>query len=164
MECLMIIDVQNGFISPNTEHVLSNVEELMDSFKGRMIIASKFINVPNGPFDLIMHWRRLKESPETDLIEKKKKKATHIIEKEGYTLINDTVKELLIGHNVDLVYIAGIDTDCCVLKTAIDLFENNIRPVVVTDCCASNGGIESHNAAIKVMERTIGKAQMISHI
>lgn len=69
--------------------------------------------------------------------------------------------DFLMKNDVKEVYIAGIDTDCCVLKTAIDIFERNIRPIVLIDYCASNGGDESHRSAIRVLERTIGKKQIV---
>lgn len=58
------------------------------------------------------------------------------------------------------LYLVGIDTDCCVLKTATDLFERGIRPIVLEHYCASNGGEDSHKAALRVMERTIGRNQI----
>jgi len=38
---------------------------------------------------------------------------------------------------MERVFIHGIDTDMCVLKIAMDLFDLGIEPVVLTDCCAS---------------------------
>lgn len=68
--------------------------------------------------------------------------------------------QLLLQNNITEAYIAGIDTDCCVLATAISLFEHNIRPVVLEQYCVSNGGDVSHQAAITVLERTIGLNQI----
>lgn len=152
----MIIDVQNGFVSDKTKDVLPNIERLMELFDGKLVIASQFINKPGGPFDKIMGWHRLVTEPETDLIPFVSDKASLVIKKNIYSCCTEQVKELLSEHKIDVVYIAGIDTDCCVLKTAIDLFEMNIRPIVVVDCSASNGGDESHKAALKVLERNIG--------
>lgn len=58
------------------------------------------------------------------------------------------------------VYLAGVDTDCCVLTTATSLFENNIRPIVLTKYCASNGGPQSHEAGILCLKRLIGEKQL----
>ena len=67
MKCLFIIDVQKGFVSPKTDFVLPRIEKLMNAFRGGPIIATKFVN-RGGPFDAIMHWKRLIASPEVDLI------------------------------------------------------------------------------------------------
>lgn len=162
MECLMIIDVQNGFVSNNTKDVLPNIRKLMEKFDNKLIIASQFFNIPGGPFDTIMDWHRLVAEPETDLIPFVAEKASLVIQKNIYSCCTSQVKELLSNEGIDTVYIAGIDTDCCVLKTAIDLFEMAIRPIVVADCSASNGGNESHKAALKVLERNIGCHNIIT--
>lgn len=48
----------------------------------------------------------------------------------------------------------------CRVSRLYDLFELNIRPIVLTGYCASNGGTASHQAAIKALERTIGLPQL----
>ena len=40
------------------------------------------------------------------------------------------------------------------------MFEMSIKPLVLVDYCASNGGKKSHLAAIKVLQRTIGYNQL----
>ena len=87
--------------------------------------------------------------------------ADYVTEKSLYSACTDQGVELLNQLGVTEAYIAGIDTDCCVLKTALDLFERGIRPIVLTHFCASNGGPESHAAAITVLERNIGEPQII---
>ncbi len=164
MNCLLIIDVQNGFVSEKTKSVVPKIIELMEEFQNDYIIATQFRNLDDSAFSKIMKWKRLKEAPETDLIKEVKEKADLVIEKNTYTACTDKVLKLLKDKKIDDVYIAGIDTDCCVLKTAIDLFENNIRPLVLCDYCASNGGKESHDAAIKVLQRTIGYNQIFEGV
>lgn len=59
------------------------------------------------------------------------------------------------------IFIIGADTDCCVLTIATSLFEYNIRPIVLTEYCNSNGGPESHVAGIRCMKRLIGEKQLV---
>lgn len=160
MKCLFIIDVQNGFVSNKTKMVLPKIEQLMNNFDEGFIIATQFINTEDSGFTDIMHWSRLKTAPETDLIPFVKGKATYVIQKPTYSACTDETMRLLLQNNITEAYIAGIDTDCCVLATAISLFEHNIRPVVLEQYCASNGGDVSHQAAITVLERTIGLKQI----
>jgi nicotinamidase-related amidase len=58
------------------------------------------------------------------------------------------------------VYVAGIDTDMCVLKIAMDLFDRSIEPVVLTDCCASTAGLQAHLAGLAVLSRNIGAKRL----
>lgn len=160
MKCLFVIDVQNGFVSKRTEYVVPRIEKLMTDFNWDLILATKFFNLPDSGFTDIMHWSRLKTSPETDLLANIEEYADRVIEKTIYSACTKETLELLEKNKIKEVFISGIDTDCCVLKTAIDLFERNIRPIVLSEYCASNGGQESHNAAIRVLQRTIGYDQI----
>lgn len=160
MKCLFVIDVQNGFVSDKTRMVLPKIKQLMSCFDDGIIIATQFINTENSGFTDIMHWERLKTTPEIDLIPFVKEKATYIIRKPTYSACTDDVMQLLLNNTVTEAYLAGIDTDCCVLSTAISLFERNIKPIVLEQYCASNGGDISHQAAITVLERTIGLKQI----
>jgi nicotinamidase-related amidase len=44
------------------------------------------------------------------------------------------------------LYVCGIDTDICVLKTAVDAFEYDLTPWILQDACASHAGPEAHTA------------------
>ena len=80
----------------------------------------------------------------------------------GVTLSGD-------GFDVDLLKEAGIEqadlcsigTDGCVLKTAVDLFEAGIRPLVLADFCASHGGPACHEAGLLLLRRFIGARQVV---
>jgi nicotinamidase-related amidase len=63
-------------------------------------------------------------------------------------------------NKITKVFICGIATESCVMKTAIDLFERNIRPIVIQDACCSHAGEAAHNAGLLIIERNIGKAQI----
>lgn len=160
MRYLLVIDVQNGFVSDRTKHILPKLSNLFEEFKNDCILATKFINLEKSPFGAFLHWERLKSKPETDLIDFVQDNATQIFVKHAYSSCTPELMQYLKENDIQEVYVVGIDTDCCVLKTAIDLFECNIRPIVLADCCASNGGEESHRAAITVLERTIGRNQI----
>lgn len=156
MKCLLVVDVQEGFITDNTRCLLPKLEKLMCCFDG-LIIATKFINRLNSAFVNILGWNKLMCVPETDLLKFVWERANYIVNKHGYSGYTDDVAWLLRCHGCDEVYVAGIDTDCCVLETAVSAFENNIRPIVLADYCASTGGKESHDAGLKVLKRLIGK-------
>lgn len=161
MKCLLVIDVQNGFVSTKTAFVVPRILELMETFKDEFIVATKFLNYEESPYRRFMGWERLTESPETDILPEVEEKAYLVLEKAIYSACKDKFCNLLAAKGITEVYLVGIDTDCCVLKTATDLFERGIRPIVLEHYCASNGGEESHEAALRVMERTIGCNQII---
>ena len=65
--------------------------------------------------------------------------------------------EFIKNAGIEKLYLAGIDTDCCVMKTAYDCFDKEIPFEVLTDCCASTGGKSVHDAACMLMRRNQGK-------
>ena len=159
--CLLLIDIQKGFISEHTEHVIPRIEELLKNKRFEHIAATRFINSENSPYRRILGWDRLSDGPETDLHPVVCKAADAIFEKDVYTAVSSGLLKYFSDNSVNDLFIAGIDTDCCVLKTAADLFENNIRTKVLAHYSASNGGQESHDAAICVLQRLIGKDNVI---
>ena len=56
--------------------------------------------------------------------------------------------------------VVGIDTDMCVLKVALDLFDLGIEPVILVDCCASTAGLQAHLAGLSILSRNLGPHQL----
>lgn len=58
--CLVIIDVQNGFMSNReTIEIPTKIEKLISKYKFDHIVATQFINKKGSPYDLLMGWRGL---------------------------------------------------------------------------------------------------------
>jgi Amidases related to nicotinamidase len=161
--CLLLIDVQEGFITEETKHVIPRIEELLKNERFDHVAATRFINSENSPYRNILNWNKLVDSPETDLHPAVCKAADAIFEKDVYTAVSGELLKYLSKNSIDELFIAGIDTDCCVLKTAADLFEKNIRPKVLAYYSASNGGRKSHDAALCVLHRLVGKDNVIDN-
>lgn len=84
-----------------------------------------------------------------------------IIDKKIYSALNKELEEYISKNNIDEIYLCGFDTDACVQKNAIDLFENNYDVYVLKDYCMSHIGIELHNVIINNLCRLIGKEKII---
>jgi hypothetical protein len=50
------------------------------------------------------------------------------------------------------------------MKTAVDAFERNLTPVVISDACGSHAGVDVHNAGLLILERFIGKDQIVTTV
>lgn len=162
---LIVVDIQNGFmLSEQTISVKEKIEELLKSEFFDVVIATRFLNGDNSVFEQLLSWKRLKSDEERELVETIKPYADYVEDKYIYTCVNANFIQKLCqlndGRYPERVFLAGVDTDACVLATAIDLFENTIRPVVLSDYCASNGGEELHFAAITCMKRLLGTGQI----
>ena len=162
---LILIDMQKGFtLSENTACLKQKIEELLKNRIFDIVIATRFLNEYNSVFEQLLSWKKFKSEPERELIENIEPYIDYIEDKYIYSCVNTNfiqkICQMNDGRYPEQIFLAGVDTDSCVMATAIDLFENNIRPIVLTDYCASNGGEEVHRAAITCMRRLIGIRQL----
>lgn len=158
-KALLIVDVQNGFVNEKTKHIPRLVEKLQYNYD--LVIATRFINLPDSPFRRLIKWNRL--SPGTNEIDLafKPKEGIVVVDKYIYSCIDETFLRLLEDKGIDAVDICGIDTDICVTKCAVDLFERNMTPYVLRDYCATHADADIQEAALVILARYIGKSQII---
>lgn len=157
-ECLVIVDVQRGFVSDKTEYVVPLIAQLTKKRKFDLVVATKFQNSEKSPYINFMDWHGLMTETDQQVMNEIVSVSNIIIPKSTYTCFNDEFEKTIRNNKIDKLFFVGIDTDCCVLKSASDCFEKNIPFEVLINYCASNGGEVSHKAAITVMERMIGKS------
>lgn len=158
-KALLIVDVQNGFVNEKTKHIPALVEKLQYNYD--LVIATRFINLPDSPFRRLIKWNRL--SPGTNEIDLafKPKEGIVVVDKYIYSCIDETFLNLLKEKGIEAVDICGIDTDICVTKCAVDLFERNMTPYVLRDYCATHADADIQEAALVILARYIGKSQII---
>ncbi len=169
---LIVVDVQNGFVNSKSGHVVEPIVEFSRDWlsTGSQIVFTRFHNLPQSQWENLIHWNRLRESPEVDLVDPISRfvdcslasSTVHVVDKFTYTSLTSPVQQLIFEQRVDTVAICGIATDSCVLKTAIDLFEmGTIRPLILTDLCSSHAGKEIHEAGLLLASRFIGSDQLV---
>lgn len=162
---LIVVDIQNGFNRYEQTHTLADkIIKLTNSGIFDKIIATRFRNKEGSQYTKFLNWHRLIESPDIELVNGIK--ADEVVDKWVYTCITDEfmslLKKLNDGEMPTHVFICGADTDCCVLKTATDVFEQGLMPIVLTEYCDSNAGPKSHEAGLLVMERLIGNKCIVA--
>ena len=159
--CLFIVDVQNGFITDKTNHIPGRIHELLEAKLFDHVIYSRFHNIPDSPYRRFLNWNRL-STPEEQAIAPQLSDFENIVfDKNGYTAVNNETLLFLDQNKIDAIFLAGIDTDGCVLATAFDFFQLNKKVYVLERYCASTGGAKSHEAGIVVLKRSIGKNNVI---
>ena len=88
-------------------------------------------------------------------------KNNKVFEKTIYSVVNKELIEYIKENNIEQIYLCGFDTDACVLKTALDLFENNYEVYVLKDYCMCSAGQKIHNETIENLKRLIGREYVI---
>jgi nicotinamidase-related amidase len=159
---LVVVDMQLGFLNHDSLPVIPAVLRLLGKCEGLTvpIVFTKFINRPASPFETLLDWKRVREKPETDLHELFHESAHNLIEKNYYTAFTEEFDNLIQREDCRTLLIAGISTESCVLKTALDAFERGLRPIVVSDACASDHGGQVHLDALELMKIMIGMRQV----
>ncbi|MDY2960339.1 MAG: isochorismatase family protein [Hornefia sp.] len=163
---LILVDMQNGFTRySQTEDLSKKIESMLSLNLFDMVVATQFMNYDRSIYEQLMGWRRLKTDEDRAIRAELMPYINEIIPKSVYTCVSSNfiqrICQLNDGAYPEKLFIAGADTDCCVLKIAVDLFENNIRPIVLTNYCDSNGGEEFHKSGILCMKRLIGEKQLL---
>ena len=142
---LLIIDVQKSAVTK--PEIAKKIEKLQYEYD--VVYVSKFAN-KGSPLLEIMDWEGYTDE---DLAFEPRKDAIVFV-KTGYSSFLPEMKKF------EKVYICGFDTDACVYKTAMDLAEAGVCPVVLKDCCSS-ASKEAHEMGIKLMEINIGKKNVL---
>lgn len=158
-DCLLIVDVQKGFVTPDTAHVPAAAASLQRNY--RTAFATRFLNPQGSMHRRLIHWSRFAPgTAETELAFSPGPRTT-VIDKTMYTCVTREFVDTLRKMRATRVDICGIATDGCVLKCAVDLFEAGIVPVVLAGACGSHGGPSCHEAGLMLLRRFIGRDQVV---
>ena len=160
---LFIVDVQNGFVNDNTKHLLPVINGLVTSWEEKSwpIACSRFVNLPGSNWEKLRDWHELMAEPDTLLASDLKVNTPYVFKKSTYSAWSSEVISLAANQQIQDIVLVGIDTNECVLATALAIFDTGFVPWVVEDGCASTGGHQVHDDAISLTRALIGKQQII---
>lgn len=81
----------------------------------------------------------------------------YIIVKQRYSPFIGTDLEMAIRcMDIDTFFIVGANTNNCILSTAFEAYNRDIRVVILEDCCASMNGPKFHEFAIEQIRASLG--------
>jgi nicotinamidase-related amidase len=163
---LVVVDVQNGFITEHSQPVIPIIVDLVRRWQTARgdVVFSRYLNYAGSPFERLIGWTKMIDAPETELVTELTPYIgphTPITDKYIYTLFTPEGTHLVDQRGWTDLYICGIDTEICVLKTAVDAFERNLTPWILKDACASHAGPKAHTAGLFIAGRFIGINQII---
>lgn len=162
---LIVVDMQEGFLcDEQTKHLKNCVVELLEKNIFDAVIATRFLNEKDSIYEKLFDWKQLEREEERSIPKDVMEHVDYVADKYIYNCVNTSFIQRLCqlneGEYPEKVFVVGVDTDCCVLSIATALYENNIRPVVLTQYVDSTGGNKSHEAGLLCMERLIGEKQL----
>ncbi|ARV57406.1 hypothetical protein BZZ01_01070 [Nostocales cyanobacterium HT-58-2] len=157
---LLAVDLQNGFLTtPECQAVVPKVVNYASQF--HQVWATRFFN-RNPNFSRQLNWNEMVSGQETELSTTLSPVVSKTFDKPSYSPVSRALLQVLRNDGITTVAVCGVDTDACVMATALGLFDAEFETFVVSDGCASSGGQEYHEAAIKILERNIGEQYVIS--
>ena len=159
---LLIVDVQPGFINSFTHHIPQRIARLIQRDRYAPLLFTRFINETDGPYQRFLDWHSCDREPEINIVPELKPfvQESFVFSKLGLCGMPDELAGYLHQQRIERISIVGIDTDMCVLKIAMDIFDIGIEPIVLTDCCASTAGLQAHLAGLAVLSRNIGAQRL----
>lgn len=155
-ECLVIIDVQKGFLTDDTKMIPGIIKELIRNKKFDHIVATRYINSKTSPHYIFTHWDGMMDTDSQRLDPYIEEKSDRVFDKSVNSCFTEEFLQYLHHEKISKLYFVGIDTDCCVLSSAFDCFDRKIPFEVLTDYCASTGGVSLHKSACDIMFRNFG--------
>jgi nicotinamidase-related amidase len=160
-----VIDAQVGFLNGGTVSVLPRIKNLVRAFVsvGAPVVFSRYHNYPGSPYERLLHWYKVRDSDDVRLVPDLDELTAHatVIDKTGYTVFVEDMDKLVAAAGCTDIVLCGVDTETCVLKSAVDAFERGLTPWIVRDACTSNGGTAMHRLGLRLARRFVGPAQVV---
>ena len=152
--------MQKGFIRDTNKHLVEKINNYIKENSFDNIFFTVCVNNSASPFTNILKWYGGTTDQEQQIIVNVPNGAKIII-KDGYGVSNDVI-EMFHSMGIAEMEVCGTDTDACCLAVAFNLFDNGIRPIVLSDLCASSSkDTSAHTNALELMKRQFGKDNVV---
>ncbi len=140
---LLIIDMQEGFRYKNAENIIPNVIKAAKSFDGGVAFAL-FRDRKGSEFDRRLHWRKFESKENRKLLRELSAIKARRFWHSGYTVLNSALLGFIRRSGVKTLCLAGVYTDVCIAKAAMDAFDSGISVKILGGACASQDGSRSN--------------------
>lgn len=153
---LLLIDCQVGFCNSHTDHLPPRWGWALREFGHRFdqVIAARWVNVTASAFMRAGFTAMHRDDPAIDLVPEVAPLITVTHDRSMYPVPGHILPRSADGPTE--VFIAGVDTDACVMATALSLYTSQYSPVVIEDLSGSTAGPQVHEAALTLLRRNLG--------
>lgn len=161
---LVIIDMQKAFINKYTEHLQQRIKQYIDQegYNFDYIITTQYLNHENTACYVFEGWKEcIVGTEDAELIPELAGKYVNV-NKDKYSCYNTDFKNIIQGLGITDVFLCGVNTGCCVLHSAFDMYNDLVSVYVIEDLCGSTSGPDSHKAAIQILRECITKQRVIT--
>ena len=141
MKNIIIVDMQKGFINQNNQFLIEKINSYLHLNCFENIFYTKCINQSGSPFLEIPKWNGMLKNEDQQIVVDILSNST-IFTKSGYGLTPDMIK-CLKDKYITEIELCGTDIDACVMAISYNLFDNNIKPIILSSLCGSSS--DDHN-------------------
>ena len=125
------MNMQNGIINtPEKVQLSQKIIELTQKHIFDRIVCVKFVNRDDGVFSKYHRYYDMHKGREIDLVDELT--ADLVINRSIYSCVTEDFVEKVVkindGDNLVELFLCGIGTDTSILKSALDLYELDIKP------------------------------------
>lgn len=161
--CLVIVDMQIGFINQYTEHLPKKIADFIDNHSVfSCIAATRYCNTPDTACYKLGDWKEcMTGTDDASLSPVIVPYVQKIFDKKTYSGFTEEFKIFSEHEKFDKIYFCGVNTDCCVLATVLSCYDNVYDCAVIEDLCASTLGKKKHDHAIELMSDNITSKRII---
>ena len=163
---LVVMNMQNGLVNtPEKVQLSQKIIELTQKHIFDRIVCVKFVNRDDGVFPKYHRYYDMHKGKEIDLVDELT--ADLVINRSIYSCVTEDFVEKVVkindGDNLVELFLCGIGTDTSILKSALDLFELDIKPLVLSDyCMAYDNSAITHMKGVKILEKMIGEKCIVN--
>lgn len=152
---VLVVDFQESFDTSSIEDKVRSLTKLTDN----TIISLKFKNREESIFEAELNY---KDSIEPELPDWLIRRSDKVFERFGYDgTRSEDFSTYLLDNKIEACYVVGVETDACVLSTAMSLLDMGIQPIVIKDCCTTEASDDVENSALNVLRRNIGDQNVV---
>jgi len=151
--------MQKGF-SRDAEKLIGKLNDSYQYFD--TVCFSMFENKKKSLFETELNWFDFQNDEDKQLIEGINiPEGSKFLWHSTFTVFNDALKEFLSQEQPQEVYLVGLFSDMCLLKTAMDMFDYGMLPYIVKDLSVSSRGETSHNLVFDTLKEAVGESRLV---
>lgn len=183
---LIVVDMQRGNVTEYNRFIPTGIASIIKAELFNPIIFTRYVNTPDSPARLFLESEEMTNFSDAGMDNKIKEvmggnipgldeygvhdlgegfgAQRYLVTKNVYSAVTPEFEEFLA--ELDLantgMYIVGADTESSVMKTALDLFERTIEPIILAEFCGSHRGLGTHERALTLLKELVGEDRVIA--
>jgi nicotinamidase-related amidase len=155
-KALIVVDVQPSFLCPRNEYIVKNILTLMDAVTYDLYVEATFHAEEGSLWNIQQHWTCPvgKETETLPLLAETLRRYDAVrVSKETKSVFkgDKEVLKLFSKKGIQEVHVVGLETNDCVLATALESFDSGFVTYVIEECCQSSSLDELHQVALKIL-------------